>query len=67
MALIHTEVNHWLWLPCEKFLGALYDLYFTRIGLRGVNLGEDGERKFFKNPLATDLINPSVVVRSTAV
>ena len=47
----------------EELLRASLHLAFPRIGIRGVNLGEDGERELFENPLATALIDPSVMVR----
>ncbi len=51
-------------LPREELLRALLHLAFPRIGIRGVNLGEDGEWKLFENPLATTLIDPTIVMRS---
>ena len=50
-------------LPREELLRALLHLALPRIGIRGVNLGEDGERELFENPLATALIDPAIVVR----
>src|SRR3989338_10276496 len=50
-------------LPREAVPGAFLHLALPRIGIRGVNLGEDGKRKLFENPLATALVDPSVVMR----
>src|SRR3989338_3976421 len=50
-------------LPREELLGAFLHLALPRIGIRGVNLGEDSEWELFENPLATALIDPAIVVR----
>mgnify|MGYP001585965907 FL=1 len=47
----------------EELLRASLHLAFPRIGIRGVNLGEDGEWKFFEFPPAAALIDPAIVVR----
>ena len=50
-------------LPREELLGAFLHLALPRIGIRGVNLGEDSEWELFENPLATTLIDPAIVMR----
>ena len=50
-------------LAREELFSALLHLAPPRIGIRGINLGEDGKRELFELPLAAALIDPSVVVR----
>src|SRR3989344_4583672 len=50
-------------LSREELLRALLHLAFPRIGIRGVDLGEDSEWELFENPLATTLIDPAIVMR----
>jgi len=50
-------------LPREELSGAFLHLALPRIGIRGVNLGEDCKRKLFEFPLAAALIDPAIVLR----
>src|SRR3989344_9582397 len=49
---------------CKELLRALLHLSLPRSRIRGVDLGKNGEWKLFENPLATTLIDPTIVMRS---